>query len=613
MPPSQVGSLDVAILEKWGEAGPYPFVIRMLTSGIDAGKVRVARYDGSNNPAINSTTLINDGRWHHIAFTTTSGFGTMNLYIDGVQQGAGITDNTNTYTTNSSPLFVGQRGNGINRFKGEIDEIRIWSAAKSQMEIQNEIFCKNPDTSNLQAAYNFNNGQPNGNNALITQIQDAVGSNHGILNNFTKNGDASNFVTGQVKYVKANATGSNNGSSWTNAFTNLQSALTANACNDLFDVFVAKGSYKPHASNALTFFEIPTGMKIHGGFAGSEKSINERNLALIQTTNETTLSGDLSENDEAFNFASNRGDNSFLVVEINGGYITLDGITVRSGNTGIQKGIFGEVKINNCKIIDNSLGMYLNRANSTLTNCIVAGNNTTGVFMVLNSTNFQNCLIVNNGSHGIHNSNATIGSNFTNCTIASNVGDGIRNENPGGSIINNIKNTIIIDNATGGITNIGIGTTNNITYSLVQGVISGMGNHDGNTVNPQFVSPLANNIISDAGSYWLKDFSPSINVATDSGVSPLDLDRNPRPRGGKTDMGAYESNVNMNEIISIATGNWESNSTWNLNRVPLATDKVIMNGHTVTVTTNTAKAKIIEQKPSSDLKFNAGGSLELKQ
>ncbi len=43
--------------------------------------------------------------------------------------------------------------------------------------------------------------------------------------------------------------------------------------------------------------------------------------------------------------------------------------------------------------------------------------------------------------------------------------------------------------------------------------------------------------------------------------SPLNLDRNPRPKGGKTDMGAYESNINMNGIISIVNGNWESIST----------------------------------------------------
>lgn len=120
--------------------------------------------------------------------------------------------------------------------------------------------------------------------------------------------------------------------------------------------------------------------------------------------------------------------------------------------------------------------------------------------------------------------------------------------------------------------------------------------------------PLAN-VINDAGDFRLKDSSPCINVGDDAGVSPLDLDRNLRPRGGKTDMGAFESNVNMNEIISIGNGNWESNSTWNLNRLPLATDKVILNGHNVMIGTNLARAKDLEYKAGAILRYVSGGLL----
>jgi hypothetical protein len=74
-------------------------------------------------------------------------------------------------------------------------------------------------------------------------------------------------------------------------------------------------------------------------------------------------------------------------------------------------------------------------------------------------------------------------------------------------------------------------------------------------------------------------------------------------------MGAYESNINMNEIISITTGNWETNSTWNLNRIPLATDKVTVNGHNVTVTTNAARAKDLEYKTGIILRYVNGGVL----
>ena len=610
-----LANTDNAILEKWdGVAGAYPFVIRYLNSGPNAGKILARRYDGneSNSTVLISGGTINDGKWHHIAYVRESNGG-LKLYIDGAFSN-GDPDNVQNLTTNGSPLYVGSRNND-NHFKGKIDEVRLWTVGKTQTEIQNEMFCKNPNTTNLQAAFNFNNGSPNNDNRGIITVANSVNfSLPGILFNFAQTGDASNWVTGQVKYVKANATGSNNGSSWTNAFTNLQTALALNPCNDLFDVYVATGTYKPHASNTLIPFNVPSGMKIYGGFAGTEKNINERNMALIHRDNKTTLSGDLTGNDTPFNFASNRTENSSTVVNINGGYVTFDGFTVSGGQSnGIQKGFFGDVKISNSRIVDNnSTGLFLNDANSVVSNCVVVGNNADGIYMSENSTNFQNCVVVNNGGNGIRqNQTITTQSNFTNCTIASNGSNGIRNNvQIGGSVTNNIKNTIIKDNAVFGISNSGSGTsTYNITHSLVQGLTTGTGNLNGNTVNPQFVSPLGSGIGSNLGDYRLKDSSPCINLGDDIGVSPLDLERNPRPKGGKTDMGAYESNVNMNEIISIITGNWESNTTWNLNRIPLPTDKVIVNGHQVTVTTNTARVKDLEYKTGAILRYVNGGML----
>ena len=64
-------------------------------------------------------------------------------------------------------------------------------------------------------------------------------------------------------YVKWNAAGLNNGGSWTNAFTNLQSAL-GSLCSD---VWVAAGVYKPDGASpgdqTLSF----TVMAIGGGSA----------------------------------------------------------------------------------------------------------------------------------------------------------------------------------------------------------------------------------------------------------------------------------------------------------------------------------------------------------
>jgi hypothetical protein len=425
-----------------------------------------------------------------------------------------------------------------------------------------------------------------------------------------------------VKYVNAFAAfGNNNGSSWANAFTNLQSALTANTYNDLFDVYFSANTYKPAVSDKNASFNIPSGMRIYGGFAGTEKSINQRNMALIHSTNITTLSGDLNSNDTPpFDFSTNRSDNAFFPV-ITGNNVVFDGFTVRGGGgNGISISIDGtNATIKNSRFIDNvGNGLSIREDNATITNCSIMGNGSSGI-LVTGAYNItlttKESLIANNGYAGteININSGNYQTAIINSTIASNASYRISVYTNPGTSTNAIKNGLIYGNASGGILNQvdGTGTiTNTITYSLVQGVTTGTGNLNGNTVNSQFVSPVANTVRSDAGNYRLKDSSPCINVGTDVGVSPLDLDRNLRPKGGKTDMGAYESNINMNEIISIITGNWESNTTWNLDRVPLFTDKVILNnGHQVTVTTPNARAKDLEYKVGAVLRYLSGGVL----
>lgn len=58
-------------------------------------------------------------------------------------------------------------------------------------------------------------------------------------------------------------------------------------------------------------------------------------------------------------------------------------------------------------------------------------------------------------------------------------------------------------------------------------------------------------------------------------------------------------------ITSIATGNWETAATWDLNRLPTTADNVIIDAnHTVTVTTPDANAKKVETKNNGKVIFN---------
>jgi hypothetical protein len=58
-------------------------------------------------------------------------------------------------------------------------------------------------------------------------------------------------------------------------------------------------------------------------------------------------------------------------------------------------------------------------------------------------------------------------------------------------------------------------------------------------------------------------------------------------------------------ITSIVSGNWESFTTWNLNRLPTAADDVVIDAnHTVTVTTPDANAKKIETRNNAKIIYN---------
>ncbi len=167
-------------------------------------------------------------------------------------------------------------------------------------------------------------------------------------------------------YVRASATGAANGSSWINAFPELQSALALAVAGD--EIWVASGIYRPdfvvatgqhtHAQNLA--FRIVDGVALLGGFAGSETSRNQCTGLFA----ETILDGDLSGNDgpEFTNYT----DNAYHVVvamDILDSATVLDGFKIRGGYAG------------GTAIYDQRAGgMYVIRAVPNIKNCIFAEN-----------------------------------------------------------------------------------------------------------------------------------------------------------------------------------------------------------------------------------------------
>lgn len=91
-----------------------------------------------------------------------------------------------------------------------------------------------------------------------------------------------------VFYVAANATGENDGSSWDNAFVDLQEAIDEAYSQGGGQVWVAAGIYTP-GSERDDSFELKEYVGIYGGFTGSEIAFDDRDY----NNNETILSGDI--------------------------------------------------------------------------------------------------------------------------------------------------------------------------------------------------------------------------------------------------------------------------------------------------------------------------------
>lgn len=360
----------------------------------------------------------------------------------------------------------------------------------------------------------------------------------------------------QVIYINAAASGANNGSSWSNAYNNLQAALTnALPGNELW---VAAGTYKPAPANYPdSCFNLKNDIKIYGGFNGTETNLNQRNFQ----TNTTVLSGDIDNNDLAspatavtdiagYNskhiFRIKRIDATALIdgfiftagcandttptegggaINIDTSYIQIINCTFQANKThgslggGAIHNMGGSPKFINCKFVNNRAG------------------GVGGAFKTkYGSPVFTGCLFLNNknlysGGGAIQESSASI--QLNNCTFVGNDSIALRNNASHPTVIN----CIFWDNIGGEIVDEGT-SSSTVSYSLINGGFTGAGNLNS---NPLFIDAAGAN-------FQLNSLSPAVDAGdadtTGLFLSAFDLNGNSRLAGTGIDMGAFEYQLN---------------------------------------------------------------------
>jgi parallel beta-helix repeat protein len=211
-----------------------------------------------------------------------------------------------------------------------------------------------------------------------------------------------------VIYVDANATGSNNGMSWENAYRDLQDALERASAGYGSEIWVAAGTYKPATSpNWYATFQLVNGVPLYGGFAGGEICNNQRNWL----TNHTILSGDINNDGNS--------DVQYVVTASDVNQATIiDGFTVTRGD---WAGIY--CNGNSPTIAHNTLkdnindGVYCNGASPTITHNTIQQNGLYGIGCINNSSpDIKACWIQGNAAGGIGCNNSAL--TVSDCIIA---------------------------------------------------------------------------------------------------------------------------------------------------------------------------------------------------
>ena len=395
------------------------------------------------------------------------------------------------------------------------------------------------DAPSANGNYRLATGSPAldaGNNSYNSTGEDLDDENR-IQNSTIDMGAYEGFssFTEDIFYVNVNATGNNDGTNWANAFTDLEDALAKAASGD--QVWVAAGTYYPTSQGTFynndgtdgrkVTFQLRNGVKMYGGFAGTESTVKERNISLY----ETILSGDIDQNDQS---GGDSTGNAYHVIYLTepASDILIDGFTITRGNanggTGYNSGggvlIESSVEnaassptIINCSFKSNygyyGGGLYNEYCTPVIRSCSFTDNRASaggGVYNDHSEAVYAEVLFYSNSaaSRGGAAYNNYDEPAFINCEIRgneSNEGGGFYNHYSGQKCFNTLITGNYASSTGGGVRNWGNDPGTVISPEFINTTISGnYATSNGGGMTNTYAAPVMTNSIvwnNDAPSY----------------------------------------------------------------------------------------------------------------
>lgn len=225
-------------------------------------------------------------------------------------------------------------------------------------------------------------------------------------------------------FVSTLGSASGDGTSWQKAFNDLQKAIGAAKAGQ--EIWVQKGHYYPSldrtglkpANPRNATFVLKDGVKLYGGFAGSETSLSQRNAE----ENETVLSGDIGAvgdySDNVYvillgvDLSSSSRIDGFTITGANndqsGINITIGGYSIQQSSGGAGRILSSDIAVANNKFTANrsrgtagGLAVLHGSRLSLLNNLFSAnetGNQGGALYSVSSSVSFEGCVFRDNAA-----------------------------------------------------------------------------------------------------------------------------------------------------------------------------------------------------------------------
>jgi hypothetical protein len=539
----------------------YGFFLFLYYNGGDNYHLvfEVRQNGGRQFAEVSGTNLLKLGQWRHLAMTWDRTNG-----IRGYVNGELIASNAAATGEYSMPggvypdVFLGSVDiSSDQRYDGYLDELRFWNYARSQSDLANNMNQEiDPSTSGLVGYYRMDTNAP----ALYDYSEPAANRVNGSLHEAYATGGAFTGTTrvqnnSGIYYVNTAATGTNDGLSWGNAFTSLQTATWAATSGE--KIWVAKGTYKPTTgTDRSVSFQMKNGVEIYGGFAGTEDPETFNLADRDFETNKSILSGDIGT-------VGNTIDNSFHVIFNKAGLnnsAILDGFSIMYGRAS------GSAP-NDC-----GGGMYNLSASPTITHVVISSNYAYyyggGIFNESCSPTIANAVFLYNSNYQYGGGLANYGASptITNAVFSSNsayLGGGIMNYGSSATL----NNCILWDNSIlsggNGKQIYGNSTLNNSCYGYGDKDVAGsLSTNSCIITDPKFVNAAS-------GNFRLMANSPCVNTGKNSYNSiTYDMDGEDRIINGVIDMGAYEYQGVVNTWTGDESSAWNTPANWCLGSVP---------------------------------------------